>query len=114
MLGKAAGYHLCINRMWKRVTIHAHTDRPQHLPKKSRNNGYWLGPYATLDEAQDAAQEVTEQHDYEAHRCRKCFHAPQALDARQRRARERMVRGDWMSGVGEQPSRNAIRKSRSR
>ena len=107
------GYHLCVNNSWKRVTIHAPTDREQHLPRKS-NNGYWLGPFDTEDEAQDEAQEVAEQHDYEVHRCRKCFHTPQALDARHRRARERVARGDWMPSVPEQPSRKGIRSSRSR
>ncbi len=108
------GYHLCVNNSWKRVTIHAPTDRPQHLPRESKINGYWLGPFATEDEAQDEVQEVAERHDYEVHRCRKCLHTPQALDSRQRKARERRARGDWMSGVGEQPSRQGMRSSRSR
>lgn len=99
-------YHLCVSKARKCVTIHAPTDWPQHVPRKSRTS-YWLGPFATLDEAQDEAQEAAERHDYEVHRCRKCFHAPQALDARHRRARERTARGDWMSVVGEQPSRQS-------
>ena len=112
--GQRPGYHLCVNKLWKRVTIHAPTDREQHLPRRSRNNGYWLGPFDTENGAQDEAQEAAEQHDYEVHRCRKCFHTPEVLSYWQRQARERMARGDWLPGIGEQPTRKGMWSSRSR
>ena len=63
------GYHLCVNRMWKHVTIHAPTNRHQHLPRPESRTCYWLGPYATETEAQDEAQEEAEWNDYDVHRC---------------------------------------------
>ena len=109
------GYHLCVNRKWKVVTIHAPTDRWQHLPRAESKTCYWLGPYATEDEAQDAAQEEAEWNDYDVQRrCRKCFHTPQALRWAQKRARERDARSDWMPEIGQQPSQPGIISSRRR
>ena len=71
-------------------------------------------PLRTETEAQDEAQEEAEWRDYDVRRCRKCFHTPQALDWRHRRARERLARGDWLSRVPPQPSRRGVRSSRSR
>ena len=100
--------------MWKHVTIHAPTDRHQHLPRPESRTCYWLGPYATETEAQDEAQEEAEWRDYDVQRCRKCFHVAEALTARHRRARERLARADWLSRVPQQPSRKGMRSARSR
>lgn len=107
------GYHLCVRHYPRRVTIHAPTDREQHLPRRSRNNGYWLGPLSTEDEAQDAAQEVAERHDYEVHRCRKCFHTPETLNTRQKHSRAQRARSGWLPEIEEQPIKKAM-QSRGR
>ena len=97
------------------MTIHAPTDRWQHLPHTvSPKHGYWLGPFATEDEAQDEAQEVAEEHDYDVLRCRQCFRGTKAPTESQKRARERRARSDWMPGIGAQPSRGGIANSRRR
>ena len=82
-----SGYHVNISHAIKLVTIHAPTDRWQHLPRET-GAGFWVGPLESIGAAQDAAQEVGERHDYPVHRCRTCFHVPKER-AKARRVRER-------------------------
>ena len=72
---RSKGFHLCVDPAWKLVTIHKPTDSWQHMPRETPPNdsGFWVGPIADLQEAQDAAQELAESRDYDVHRCKRCF-----------------------------------------
>lgn len=111
-----AGYNLCVNLLHRLVTIHAPSESRQHLPHESRSKQgfFWDGPYDTEDEAQDAAQELAEARSYAVHRCKRCFHTPQGMTTRQKQARRRIARGDWMSSVPDQPSRQGSYNSQFR
>ena len=94
-----SGYHVNTNHAIKLVTIHAPTNQWQHLPRETAPSaGFWIGPLESVEDAQDAAQEVGERHDYAVHRCRTCFYVPQER-ARVRRKRERRARSIWPTGT---------------
>ena len=110
---KQRGYHLCARHKHKLVTVHGPTDDRRHQPPAiAPRHASWVGPFGTEREAQDEAQAWAGRLDYDTQRCRQCFHTPEALDWRQKRARERRARTDWMPGVGRRPSRGGMRNAR--
>ena len=105
---RSTGYHLCVNRNWKYVTIHGPTSNYQCRPRPDTSSCFWVGPFATVDEAQDVAQDGAEYNDYDVRKCRKCFHVPKATTSRQDRARERLARSGWLPRVGQRKSQGGI------
>ena len=70
------GYHLRVNPTWKLVTIHKPTDSWQHLPREtpvSARGFFWVGPLPDLADAQQLAEDLALDRDYNVHRCSTCF-----------------------------------------
>lgn len=67
------GYHLCISNFYRRITIHAPTDKWQHLPREGSKSSYWVGPFGTEADAAGIAGDLAHQYDYERCFCKPCF-----------------------------------------
>ena len=72
------GYHLCVRNINRRVTIHAPTDKWEHLPRgncggRGRVSSYWMGPYKSEADAAGVAGDLAYSHDYELRYCKPCF-----------------------------------------
>lgn len=72
----STGYHIRTKPWWLLVTIHSPTGGRQHRPKgkKLKSGGFWAGPFPTEQEAQQVAEELIRELEYnEVQFCRTCF-----------------------------------------
>ena len=79
------GYHIRVRHIpWSVIVIHAPTENWQHRPREIQpKDGFWVGPFLSLERAEQVAKKLAEQHGSPVEMCRTCFryeHPPPPTD----------------------------------
>ncbi len=69
------GYHIRVRHTPSTaITVHAPTENWQHRPRTNPpKDGYWIGPFARPERAEQIALDLADELSYELQLCKICF-----------------------------------------